>query len=127
LDEVKLSHIGIECINQEKVITFFTKICGLNFLKSYELNEQLSEKIFSINKSINILVFHNQNTYIEVFLTSHKKTDSFNHICLEVPNKNRFIEKCIQFGLQPFKVLKNGKELLFVRDFSNNIYEIKEM
>lgn len=124
---MKLSHIGIECINQEKVITFFTKICGLTLLKKYQLNEQLSEEIFSINKSIKVLVFHNQNTYIEVFLSSRKKTDSFNHICLEVSNKNRFIEKCRQFGLQPFNVLKNGKELVFVRDFSNNLYEIKEM
>ena len=122
---MKLHHIGIEYTDQEKAKTFFSNICGLDLLKAYELNEQLSKEIFSINKSMQVLVFQNNYTYIEVFITNKVKNTSFEHICLQVLNKNKFIEKCKHYELKPFTVMKNDKELLFVRDFSHNLFEIK--
>jgi hypothetical protein len=50
----------------------------------------------------------------------------YQHICIEIENTEELIEKCKKYDLESIIIKKNEKNLLFIRDFSNNLYEIKQ-
>ena len=62
-----------------------------------------------------------------MFIGKSNRTPGYEHICIEVDNKKEFIDRCKKYGIEPLVIKKEGKDLLFVRDFSNNLYEIKEI
>jgi len=62
-----------------------------------------------------------------VFISKSNRTPGYEHICIEVEDKKEFIDRCKKYGIEPLVIKKEGKDLLFVRDFSNNLYEIKEI
>jgi len=121
-----IKHVALDYSNKKKADTFFIDILGLNFEKKFNLKSEISNSIFGIKKDVEIVVYKNEKSYFEIFLTKPLKKTSFHHVCIEINNQQDFIERCRKHGLKPFIVDKNGKKLLFVRDFSNNLYEVKE-
>ena len=126
-EEVLLNHVALQCSNKEKAEIFFTKILGISKVKNFTISEGLSESIFGINKRVEVEVYDNGKTRFEVFIGQSNRTPGYEHICIEVDNKKGFIDRCKKYGREPLIVKKEGKDLLFVRDFSNNLYEIKEV
>ena len=125
--KVLLNHVALQCLNKEKTEIFFTKILGIPKVKNFTISEDLSESIFGINDSIEIEVYESGKAKFEVFIGKSNRTPGYEHICIEVEDKKEFIDRCKKYGREPFIVKKEGKDLLFVRDFSNNLYEIKEI
>ncbi len=82
------------------------------------LSKELSAAIFGISKNVPIEIYDNGKTRFEVFINTTRSEPTYDHICIEVDNKSDFITQCKQQGLDPFFVEKEGKQLLFVRDFS---------
>lgn len=124
--EVKLNHVAIHFADRDKASIFFSKILGFDLLKNFTISKELSSRIFGINKTVDVDVYDNGKTRFEVFISNIDMKKSFEHICIEVTDKIQFIIRCKENGLEPFIVKKGEKDLLFVRDFSNNLYEIKE-
>ncbi len=122
-----LNHVALQYSDKEKAEIFFTDVLGIPKTRSFTLSDQLSEKIFGINKSLDVDVFDNGKVRFEIFFTDQINESSFSHICIEIENKQMFIDSCKQNGLYTYLVKKDQKELLFVRDFSNNLYEVKEI
>jgi hypothetical protein len=123
--EILLNHVAVECVDQQSADLFFMTILGMKKIKSTQLSKELSAAIFMIDSPVAFQSYDNGNMRIEVFIHTSKQGSSFRHLCLEVENKNDFIARCTHHGLKPFFVEKDGKQLLFVRDFSENLYEIK--
>ena len=111
-------------INNQR-IAFLRQFLGFRRLKVQCFQKSLSATIFGINKNVSIAVYDNGKTRFEVFINTTRREPTYDHICIEVDNKSDFITQCKQQGLDPFFVEKEGKQLLFVRDFSNNLYEVK--
>jgi len=126
-EEVLLNHVALQCSNKEKAEIFFTKILGISKVKNFTISEGLSESIFGINKRVEVEVYDNGMTRFEVFIGQSNRAPSYEHICIEVDNKKEFTDRCKKYGIEPFVIKKEGKDLLFVRDFSNNLYEIKKI
>jgi len=123
--ETALNHVALQCSDKEKAEIFFTKILGIPKLKSFTLSEDLSESIFGIKSSVEIDVYDNGVTRFEVFIGEGSKP-KYEHTCIEIDNKEEFIVRCKTYGVEPLIVKKEGKDLLFVKDFSANLYEVKE-
>ena len=121
-----LLHAAVHCDTEEHAHMFFTEILGLKPVKSFSIDETLSKTIFSISKPVDIRVFGNDSMQIEVFIHPYRHRPSFNHLCLQVGDTAVFIERCKKYGLMPYHVQKGERQLLFVRDFIDNLYEIKE-
>jgi hypothetical protein len=123
--EVVIQHVAVECSDQQSVDRFFTTILKIPKIKRAMLSKELSAVIFGINKNVPIEIYDNGKMRVEVFINTTRRKPTYDHICIEVDNKSDFITQCKQQGLDPFFVEKEGKQLLFVRDFSENLYEIK--
>lgn len=119
-------HIGLEVTDKEKARIFFEQILGIPRVKSVTLNPDLTEAIFGQTREIEIETFSKQGIAFEVFITGKKVTPIYTHTCLAVQNRQEIIAKCEAYGLTPNIVKRGDKELLFVRDFAGNLFEIKE-
>lgn len=125
-NEIIVHHLAVECINQESADLFFTEILGMSKVKHSILSDMLSQEIFGMESGTSFDLYDNGKIRVEVFVNEHRKNQIFTHIGLEVDDKNDFIGRCQHRGLEPFFVEKNGKQLLFVRDFSKNLFEVVE-
>ncbi len=123
--ETLLNHVAVECVDQQSADLFFTTILGMKKIKSTVISKELSTAIFLIDSSVAFHLYDNGTLRVEVFIRRSKREPTYSHLCLEVANKDDFITRCKQHGLEPFVVEKDGKQLFFVRDFSENVYEIK--
>lgn len=124
--ETALHHVALEYANRDKADLFFMTILGMEKVKSSTLPDDLSDAIFGMKKSVGMEVYDNGMSRIEVFITGNRKPIGFEHTCLEVRDRKEFIRRCTQNGIEPTVVQRGGKDLLFARDFSNNLFEIKE-
>ncbi len=85
----------------------------------------MANKIFKIPKDVEILVYENNKIRFEIFITDNKNYTIFNHICLEINNKDELIKKCKESNINFFYVNKDDKKLLFIKDNFGNLFEIK--
>jgi catechol 2,3-dioxygenase-like lactoylglutathione lyase family enzyme len=123
--DILVRHVAVECCSQDHADRFFSSVLGLQKVKSTLLSKELSMAIFKIDKEVQFDFYDNGKTSFEVFINDKHRASFFAHTCIEVENKSDFISRCKEQGLEPFFVEKNGKQLLFVRDFSGNLYEVK--
>jgi catechol 2,3-dioxygenase-like lactoylglutathione lyase family enzyme len=121
-----IQHVAVESINEEYAERFFSSVLGLSKVKRSVLSAELSLVIFQINREVVFYLYENGPTRFEVFVTGMSCMKSFVHVCIAIDNKSAFVRRCQDHGLEPFFVEKNGKELLFVRDFSGNLFEVFE-
>jgi len=123
--KTSIQHVALEFLSKEKADIFFKEILGLNLVKNFKLSKELSKIIFDIDGEVDVLVYQYKDSIFEVFITISKIKKTFNHVCIQVDDKDGFVKKCEKNNLNPLFVNKGDKKLLFVRDFSDNLYEIK--
>lgn len=121
-----LNHIGLQYQDKLQAETFFGKVLGLPTQKEFTLPAELSQAIFGINESVEVIAYGDDNFKFEIFITGSPKASSYEHIGWIVTNKTEFIELCQNNGIDPIIAKKGEKELLFIRDFAGYLYEIKE-
>jgi catechol 2,3-dioxygenase-like lactoylglutathione lyase family enzyme len=124
--ETVVQHVALVCRQRQTADQFFIDILGMPVVKTTRLSQELSRIIFGIDESVEMVVYGAGSTRIEVFIHSKTSEHSFDHVGLEVPDKAMFFSRCEVSGLKPFWVQKEGRQLLFVRDYSGNLFEITE-
>lgn len=120
-----VQHVAVECDSQEHAERFFSELLGLPKVKSTLLSKELSVEIFGIGEDVRFDFYAEGTTRFEVFISQRQRQPTYAHVCIEVDDKDDFVLRCRHQGLEPFFVDKDGKQLLFVRDYSGNLYEIK--
>ena len=120
-----MKHVALNYNKKEKADIFFAEILGLKLIKSFPLSKKLSEKIFNIAEEADIMIYENENMSFEIFITKKIQNHIFDHICIEIEDKEEFIRRCKKYSLDPYFVDKGDKKLLFVKDFPGNLFEIK--
>jgi len=123
---MQVNHIAIQ-VKSKKDELFFAEILGMKKVGDFRIDSHLVKAIFKKRKAVDVVVFAKDNVKVELFITGRKAKSSFNHICLEIQDKKSFIEKCKKHGVATTIVERKGRKLLFVRDFSGNLFEIKQV
>jgi len=121
-----LHHVALQYKDRKKAEIFFTKILNLSFKKTFTLNKKLSNNIFGIDEEVIIDVYSNKDCYFEIFITKRKTKYNYEHISMEISNKEEFIRRCKKYNIQPMFIKKDEKILLFIKDYAGNLFEIKE-
>ncbi len=124
--EVIVQHVALECASVQSADTFFIKVLGVPKVKSTLLPQELCVSIFQTDRSVQMETYDNGKARFEIFINPGLLKSSFVHIGVMVDNKADFVARCQQHGLKPFFIQKEKKQLLFVRDFSGNLFEIIE-
>jgi catechol 2,3-dioxygenase-like lactoylglutathione lyase family enzyme len=123
-EETIIQHVAVECSRIKTADLFFSTILGMPKVKTATLLKELSASIFGIDSTIDMVIYENATSRFEVFIRSTEKKISVDHVGIKVSDRNDFVDRCKKHGLKPFYVQKDSRQLLFVRDFSGNLFEI---
>jgi catechol 2,3-dioxygenase-like lactoylglutathione lyase family enzyme len=125
---VRLHHVGIVCSSQERADRFYEGILGLSKIKVTELPEVLTEQIFHSAQRCLMIFYEKDGFAVEVFVPERlpAKNKIFEHLCLEVDEKEAFLKTCEEKGLEVSRIPRGDTFLAFVEDYDGNLFEIKE-
>ena len=125
---MKLHHVAIVSVSQENADRFYSGILGLGKIKTSTLNKELSKQLFDLDEECRIILYGNEQFVIEVFLQGPllERKVSCVHLCLEVKDRETFLEKCQGEGLTLRRIPKGDSVLVFIEDYDGNLFEIKQ-
>jgi catechol 2,3-dioxygenase-like lactoylglutathione lyase family enzyme len=126
---MKLHHAAVVCRSSDNADRFYGSILGLQLIKTATLEPMMAEQIFGIAHECQFMLFGNEQLTVEIFITDtdDKKSPSFEHLCLEVTNRDQFAETCETQGLEVKRIPRGDTQLIFVKDYDGNLFEIKEL
>jgi hypothetical protein len=97
-------------------------------MKSALLPKDLTQRIFGVDLECPVVLYGNDHLSVEVFLAGapDSRSPRFEHICLEIKNRESFRKTCEAMNVEVNVVPKGDRLLMFVKDYDGNMFEIKE-
>ncbi|MBC8185109.1 VOC family protein [candidate division KSB1 bacterium] len=123
---MKLEHIALTIEDAKEIKDFYIDILEMKEVKTFVLNKILAQKIFGIQKDTNVFYLQRNNLFLEVFITGEKLKQGFDHICLSVKDRETIVTKAEPQNYECVRIKRDVFDLIFVKDKSGNIFEIKE-
>lgn len=123
---MKLNHIALSIEHPEDIDHFYSNILGMSKDRSFKLNSELAGRIFKIKRDTDVFLMRNQDVVLEIFLFPENKIKSFHHICISLKNRDEVVRKAIKNKYQVICIERDRLDLIFIKDKSGNIFEIKE-
>ncbi|OIO15099.1 hypothetical protein COV53_03665 [Candidatus Gottesmanbacteria bacterium CG11_big_fil_rev_8_21_14_0_20_37_11] len=124
--KMKVLHTALQYKDEKKAEIFFGKVLDLKKQNEFTLSSNFSDFVFGIKKDIKVIVYSQKNTTFEIFIAPKKAKNIFEHLCIQISNKEELIKRCRKYGIKMISTERNGNKYLFIRDFSDYLYEIKE-
>ncbi|MDY6865967.1 MAG: hypothetical protein SVY15_08380, partial [Halobacteriota archaeon] len=81
-----------------------------------------------IDDQCSVVDYKDDEVHFEIFLFEKSEpTFGFNHVCISVSDREGFIDRCVEMGIEFTKLPKGDDDIfLFVKDLDGNIFEVKE-
>jgi len=122
---MKLEHIAITIDNSDEIINFYQRILGMEQARNFVLDKTLSTKIFGVNENLPVYLMQRDGLSIEIFIYK-QKLQSVNHLCISVENRENLIKEVQEKGYETIIIERDQPDLVFIKDKSGNIFEIKQ-
>lgn len=124
---MKLQHIALNIVDIEEIKNFFIDILGMKAIKNFVLKKDLAQKIFNINQGTAVYVLQKSDLFLELFISNERFTQGFNHLCISIKNREELINKSKNANYEDIRIQREFSDLIFIKDKSGNIFEIKEI
>ena len=126
---MRLHHAALVSSSETHADRFYGDILKLRKIKATGLKSDLASRLFDIDAECLLILYENDNFAIEVFVPNRvpTKKETFRHLCLEVDDREGFLESCRSAGLKIKLVPKGDSQICFVQDFDGNQFEIKQV
>ena len=123
---MKLHHLALTIRDASEIQPFYVDLLGFELLREFKLEADKANTIFNINKTCEAFYLEGHGLALELFIDENKKKADFNHWCLSFPDREAFIEKAEKQNARIIRIPRDSHDLLFIKDASENIFEIKE-
>ncbi len=123
---MKLEHVALTISDDEEIEYFYQNILGLHKIRDFILKKDLAREIFGIDKETTVFLLQKNELLLELFLMPEQYSHDFKHICISIKNREELIEKAEQNAYQYIRIKRERSDLIFIKDKSGNIFEIKE-
>jgi len=124
---MKLEHIVITISDKKELNNFYRDILGFKLKKQFELHDELSKKIFGIPFVVDVNIMEYKNITLEIFIHSEMGELQYNHICLSIKNREEVYKKAVANGYESVRMKRDNNDLIFIKDKSKNILELKSI
>ena len=124
---MELKHIGLAISEINEITDFYIEILGMKQARTFVLNKTLAETIFGCDIDTPVFLMQKDNFFLEIFIAPLASTKKFAHICLSVEKRELVYAKAKAKGFQCNRIKRKPHDLIFIRDGSGNIFEIKEI
>jgi len=124
-----LNHVGVVNKSREDALRFYRDFLGFDLTREVAVSKELSEQLFAVSQDIQMIVFERDGIKIEVFIHPECKQPypNIRHIGLSLENFSEIIEKASGYGIELVIGKTTDKTVYFIRDFSGNLIEIKQL
>ncbi|MGE0089700.1 MAG: VOC family protein [Bacteroidales bacterium] len=122
---MNLEHIAISVNHKDEIKDFYIDILGMEHVRSFELNHELVNDIFGFHTDIPVFLIKKGDLTLEIFVAKQDQNKRINHICFSVQNREELINKVQQKSYELIRIKRTTHDLIFVKDKSGNIFEIK--
>jgi catechol 2,3-dioxygenase-like lactoylglutathione lyase family enzyme len=125
---VNVRHYGLACRSEQTADRFYEKFLGLKKSEPKTVPAALGEAFFGLPRDLAVMSYAGDGVSFEVFIQEREPSAarSPNHICLEVPNLETFLERCRSMDVPVIRAPRGEQWITFIRDFDGNLFEIKE-
>lgn len=123
---MKLEHIALTVNNHDEIIDFYHNVLEMKTVKAFTINSELSSTIFRINKGVHVYLLERHGVVFEIFVSPIKISTSYSHICISVPKREILIQNAVKSDYAVIQIEREFSDLIFIKDKSGNIFEIKE-
>ena len=124
---MELNHIALTVTDHQEVIDFYQDILGFQTMRVFELEEQLSDKIFGIKTDVAVAVLTRDELTLEIFISKTPLKHGFGHICLNVKKRDEIIRKAKALKYKIVSIDRGTYDLIFISDKNGNLFELKEI
>jgi catechol 2,3-dioxygenase-like lactoylglutathione lyase family enzyme len=120
-------HIGITITDPIEIEDFYKELLGLELEREFMLSKELNQKIFGFYEDVPVYLLKNGDVNLEIFVTQLPSRKNYTHLCVELENREAFVEIAKQKGYRTVVLERSERpDLIFVRDKFGNLFEIKE-
>lgn len=125
----KINHIALWNKCEKNAYKFYQDILGFEFLYDFHSTPIVAGQIFAIKEPMNILVFGNKAVKVEIFVNDKLEYNQhpINHTCFDVEDIQGLLEKIKEFKLPQKVIRRNNHDIVFIKDFDGNLFEIKSI
>ncbi len=124
---MKLEHIALTINNHDEIIDFYHKVLEMKTVKAFTLNSELSTTIFGIKKGVHVYLLKKDDLIFEIFVSPVKISHGYSHVCFSTSKREVLIQNAIKLDYEVIQIEREYSDLVFLKDKSNNIFEIKEL
>ena len=123
-----LNHVGIINRDEDQALRFYRDFLGLENTREILLAPEFSEQLFAVSREIRLLVFEKPGIKVEVFIADFEPArPNFAHFGIFLDNLSEVTEKARQSNVDLIVGTYKDKTVYFLKDFSGNLIEIKQM
>lgn len=122
---MKLNHIGLNISEVSEIDHFYTSVLKFWPNRKFEQTDVMSRTVFQRKSEGQVFRVQNAELIFELFLNEEKQTTGFQHICLEVSDRDHMAEKAKAFGYPVIRIEREPYDMLFIKDKAGNIFELQ--
>ena len=123
---MQLHHLALSIKNANEVNLFYKKLLGFKQIRKFTIDAELAFKIFSRPKTVTVYLMEGNGIRLELFLDPESKPKNFSHYCFSFSDREAFIRKAEKMNAHLIRISRENRELVFLKDESDNAFEIKE-
>ncbi len=124
---MRLNHIGLNIASVSEVQDFYQEILGLFSERDFAINQQIAQAFFGIDSETHAFIVRNEDLTLELFVYGKPISLGYAHLCVEVPDREKAVRKCVVKGYQVMRMKRENDDLLFVKDKAGNVFELKNI
>jgi catechol 2,3-dioxygenase-like lactoylglutathione lyase family enzyme len=126
MDSIFFNHVAITINDVSEVEKFYINILGFEIKKQSSIPNDLAGQIFNISTPIKVITVRRNEFNLELFIDNKYKNNNLNHICLNYVDRKNLIKQVNENNYQCIVIKRDPFDMVFIRDKSNNLFEIKQ-
>ncbi len=121
-----LNHVGLTINDASEIKDFYQDIFGMEIVKQFTINEDLSKQIFEIDRETDVYLMQKDDLIFELFINENPDFRSNYHICINVHSRSNLIKRAKNYNYTCMIIPRENFDLVFIKDKSGNIFEVKK-
>jgi len=126
MEEKIFNHVAFTVKDLSEIKDFYADILGLEVTRKFTLPKEISAKVFGIEKETEVTQVGRKDFAIEIFKSDDCGCRSYQHVCIAVDNREEVIQKARDNNYPTIIVKRDISDLVFIKDKSDNLFEVKQ-
>ncbi len=123
---MNLEHIALTVTDYKEIGRFYHEILGFSEVRNFSMKKDLAMVIFGIEKETRVFHLQKDGLMLELFLMPEQFEHVYNHLCISVPDREEIVSKADQYAYECIRIRKQNSDMIFIRDKSRNLFELKQ-